>query len=154
VRSSLNIEDIAATAGVSRTVVSLVINGKADKYHIASETQERVRAVIRQTGYVPDRSVHDIFRKHREVAGAEGAAAPQKVSDVVTPTLSAAGCRVQVAPLARDPAAALSQIKGLLNAGMTVLVPPAPGGAGSPPAPAAPKAPERKPAGKSRPKKT
>ena len=42
--------DVARTAGVSRTVVSLVLNGKADRYGIARKTQDRVRAVIRQTG--------------------------------------------------------------------------------------------------------
>jgi len=42
---------VARAAKVSRTVVSLVLNGRADKYGIARKTQDRVRAVIRQTGY-------------------------------------------------------------------------------------------------------
>lgn len=45
---------MAAMAGVSRSVVSKVVNGSAARYGIAAKTQERVRAAIRQTGYTPN----------------------------------------------------------------------------------------------------
>ncbi|HEY0215853.1 MAG TPA: LacI family DNA-binding transcriptional regulator [Cellulomonas sp.] len=46
--------DIARAAGVSQAAVSMVLNGKADQYHLAAATQERVRAAIAEVGYVPD----------------------------------------------------------------------------------------------------
>ncbi|WP_129842907.1 LacI family DNA-binding transcriptional regulator [Streptomyces sp. RFCAC02] len=54
--------DIARVAGVSQATVSIVLNGKAEQYHLARETQERVRAAIAELGYVPDvagRSLRD-----------------------------------------------------------------------------------------------
>ena len=39
---------VAKATGVSRTVVSYVIHGKADRYGIAARTQERVRSAIGQ----------------------------------------------------------------------------------------------------------
>ncbi len=44
-------KDIAARLGLSGTLVSLVLNGKADQHGIKKETQERVLAVARQMGY-------------------------------------------------------------------------------------------------------
>ncbi|HSO77529.1 MAG TPA: LacI family DNA-binding transcriptional regulator [Bacteroidales bacterium] len=44
-------KDIAARLGLSGTLVSLVINNKADQHGIKKETQERVLAVARQMGY-------------------------------------------------------------------------------------------------------
>lgn len=46
---------IAELAAVSQSVVSLVLNGKADAVtRIPQETRDRVMAVIRETGYVAD----------------------------------------------------------------------------------------------------
>jgi LacI family transcriptional regulator len=44
-------KDIAARLGLSGTLVSLVLNNKADQHGIKRETQERVMAVARQMGY-------------------------------------------------------------------------------------------------------
>lgn len=44
-------KDIAARLGLSGTLVSLVLNNKADQHGIKKETQERVFAVARQMGY-------------------------------------------------------------------------------------------------------
>ena len=44
-------KDIAARLGLSGTLVSLVLNNKADQHGIKRETQERVLAVARQMGY-------------------------------------------------------------------------------------------------------
>lgn len=44
-------KDIAARLGLSGTLVSLVLNNKADQHGIKKETQERVLAVARQMGY-------------------------------------------------------------------------------------------------------
>jgi DNA-binding LacI/PurR family transcriptional regulator len=44
-------KDIAARLGLSGTLVSLVLNNKADQHGIKKETQERVLAAARQMGY-------------------------------------------------------------------------------------------------------
>ena len=46
--------DIARVAEVSQAVVSMVVNGRADENGISETTQERIRAAIRQLGYVPN----------------------------------------------------------------------------------------------------
>ena len=127
----LNSYDVARAAGVSRTVVSLVVNGKADKYGIAKETQERVRAVVRQTGYVPNMFIRDMFLKRRELigVGANGRTPPPvEVSVVVGPALAAAGYRVQVGTLAAEETVAASQVRAMLKSGMVAIVGPEAGG--------------------------
>ena len=44
-------KDLAAKLGVSGTLVSLVLNNKADLHGISKETQERVLMMSRQMGY-------------------------------------------------------------------------------------------------------
>lgn len=44
-------KDIAARLGLSGTLVSLVLNNKADQHGIKKETQEKVLAIARQMGY-------------------------------------------------------------------------------------------------------
>nr|WP_275888210.1 LacI family DNA-binding transcriptional regulator [Nonomuraea lactucae] len=46
--------DIARAAGISQPTVSIVLNGRADEYGIALETQDKVREAMRRLGYVPD----------------------------------------------------------------------------------------------------
>ncbi len=50
----ISIDDIAKSLGVSKTLVSLVLNDKADKHGISPETQERVKVRIRELNYKPD----------------------------------------------------------------------------------------------------
>jgi len=42
-------------------VVSLVLNGRADRYGISKKTQEKVRAAIRQAGYTPNLAIRNLF---------------------------------------------------------------------------------------------
>jgi DNA-binding LacI/PurR family transcriptional regulator len=44
-------KDLAARLGVSGTLVSLVLNNKADQHGIRKDTQEKVLALARQMGY-------------------------------------------------------------------------------------------------------
>ena len=46
--------DIAKSLGVSKTLVSLVINNKGDAHGISPETQKKVREKIRELNYKPD----------------------------------------------------------------------------------------------------
>ncbi|MEI6514932.1 MAG: LacI family DNA-binding transcriptional regulator [bacterium] len=47
------LRDVAAEAGVSKTIVSWVYHGKAEQHRVSEETQRRVAAVIARRGYVP-----------------------------------------------------------------------------------------------------
>lgn len=50
--------EVAKRAGVSRSVVSKIINGSTDRCRIARGTRERVRTAIRETGNrLPSRHV-------------------------------------------------------------------------------------------------
>lgn len=53
-KRSLTQRDIARIAGVSQSAVSFVLNGKADEQLLAKATQDRIRAVIEEFGYVPN----------------------------------------------------------------------------------------------------
>ena len=56
-----NIYAVGRAPGVSRTVVSLVVNGQADKYGISKQTQQKVRAAIARLGYTPNLSLRNLF---------------------------------------------------------------------------------------------
>ena len=53
----ITIREIAAIAGVSRSTVSLVLNNSP---LVKEETREKVRAVIRETGYVPNSNARNL----------------------------------------------------------------------------------------------
>lgn len=48
------IKTVAALAGVSLSTVSIIANGRGDERKISPATQERVRAAMRELGYVPN----------------------------------------------------------------------------------------------------
>lgn len=50
----VSIADIAKSLGVSKTLVSLVINGKGDAYGINPETQKKVLAKTKELNYTPN----------------------------------------------------------------------------------------------------
>jgi LacI family transcriptional regulator len=58
-------KDLAEKLGVSSTLVSLVLNNKADLHGIRKDTQERVLALARQMGYF------DLMRDRHEVSPVE-----------------------------------------------------------------------------------
>lgn len=49
-----SLADVAKSLGVSKTLVSLVINNKGDSHGISAETQQKVREKIRELNYKPD----------------------------------------------------------------------------------------------------
>ena len=59
--------DIARLAGVSPMTVSRVVNGDA---RVRAATREKVEAVIRETGYVPDPAARILARLYRDGAQA------------------------------------------------------------------------------------
>ena len=105
-----NIYDVARVAGVSRTVVSLVTNGKADQYRIARETQDRVRAAVLQTGYVPNLFIRNMYLQRGAISRGGGAGAvtdPVKVAAVINQALASAGYQMKVSSLSADQTAGL-----------------------------------------------
>ena len=60
----LTINKIAQIAGVSKTTVSLVMNGKSREARISPATEKRVRHIIRELDYSPNRLARN-FRLHR-----------------------------------------------------------------------------------------
>jgi LacI family transcriptional regulator len=58
-------KDLAARLGVSSTLVSLVLNNKADQHGIRKDTQEKVLSLARQMGYF------DLLKERNEVSPVE-----------------------------------------------------------------------------------
>ncbi|HBC80117.1 MAG TPA: hypothetical protein DCZ51_15900 [Bacteroidales bacterium] len=58
-------KDLAERLGVSGTLVSLVLNNKADQHGIRKDTQEKVLALARQMGYF------DLLKKQNEISPVE-----------------------------------------------------------------------------------
>jgi LacI family transcriptional regulator len=52
--------EIAELAGVSRSAVGHVLNGRGDKLRIAAETQEKVRKIAREKGYLSNFAVKQL----------------------------------------------------------------------------------------------
>ncbi len=50
----MTLDEIAKLAGVSKTTVSYVVNGKAQQYRISEKTQRKVMAVVNMHNYRPD----------------------------------------------------------------------------------------------------
>ncbi len=48
------LQDVAAAAGVSASVVSRVLSGKGDAFRISSQTSSRVKKIAEQLGFRPD----------------------------------------------------------------------------------------------------
>lgn len=55
-----NIVDIAEKSGFSITTVSRVLNGKADKYRISKDTQQKIKAMAEELNYVPNESARNL----------------------------------------------------------------------------------------------
>ena len=68
--------DIARLAGVSPMTVSRVVNGDA---RVRDATREKVEAVIRQTGYVPDPAARILARP---AAGASAYSTPTRPTPI------------------------------------------------------------------------
>lgn len=58
--SKISLEDVARALGVSKTLVSLVINGKADAYGISKETRERVLEKVKELNYQPNQAARGL----------------------------------------------------------------------------------------------
>jgi len=64
-----NIEELAKKIGVSKTLVSFVLNNKADKYGVSKATQKRVLAAIKKLGFQPSSSARMLRLKKSNLIG-------------------------------------------------------------------------------------
>ena len=67
IKKRVTIKDIADMAGTSKTTVSFYLNGKTDR--MSEETQERIRAAIRETGYEPNPLARGMNAKSTHLIG-------------------------------------------------------------------------------------
>jgi LacI family transcriptional regulator len=65
----LSIKDIARIAGVVPSTVSFVINGKEKEMRISEEMAKKIRKIIKETGYVPNRSAASLRTGKTHVIG-------------------------------------------------------------------------------------
>ncbi len=56
----VTLDDIARKVGVSKTLVSLVLNGKAEQYGISKKTCDRVFQVVKELGYRPNQTARSL----------------------------------------------------------------------------------------------
>jgi LacI family transcriptional regulator len=69
-------KDLAAKLGVSGTLVSLVLNNKADQHGIRKDTQEKVLALARQMGYFNSFAEKNVISPVEETPGIIGMIVP------------------------------------------------------------------------------
>ena len=65
---SISIQDVALSAGVSKSTVSQVLNGN-ERIHISASTQERVRRIARELGYRPNKMARSLGGGKTETIG-------------------------------------------------------------------------------------
>lgn len=63
----MTLKDIADKAGVSMMTVSNVINGKHSR--VSAKTIEKVNAIIKECGYVPNLSARNLTNKTSSIIG-------------------------------------------------------------------------------------
>jgi hypothetical protein len=82
---------------VSRTVVSLVVNGKAARYGIATATQDRVRKAIAKTGYTPNHAIRNMFLNHQPGIDLDAVRRleTERLLAALGPILAEKGCRLE-----------------------------------------------------------
>lgn len=56
----VTLEDIAKSLGVSKTLVSLILNNKAKEHGISSETVERVKKRVKEMNYMPNQAARGL----------------------------------------------------------------------------------------------
>ena len=64
-----DIRDLAGVLGLSITTVSRVLNGKAKKYRISEETQQRVMQAAKEYNYVPNKLARGLKLSRTDTLG-------------------------------------------------------------------------------------
>ncbi len=64
-----SLEDVAKAVGVSKTLVSMVLNGKAAQYGISKKTEERVWKMVEEMGFKPNATARKLRTGKSNVLG-------------------------------------------------------------------------------------
>lgn len=64
-----SIKDISKLSGFSITTVSMVLNGRAEEFHISEKTKEKVLAVARKLNYKPNIHARNLRTKQSNIVG-------------------------------------------------------------------------------------
>ncbi len=64
-----SLEDVAKALGVSKTLVSMVLNGKATQYGISKKTEERVWKMVEEMGFKPNATARKLRTGKSNVLG-------------------------------------------------------------------------------------
>ncbi len=140
--NSATIKDVAEAAGVSKSTVSRVINGKGNETRICHETQSRILAAASQLGYQVNLLAQDISLGHNRPLSALSPADGQcnftgaiglvlaltsptsslvMIQDLVF-TLASKGYWLAVITLPVDPVAGQQRVSELLHGGVAGLL--------------------------------
>lgn len=65
----VTLSDVAARAGVSKTTVSYILNDRSEEMRIAPDTEQRVRRVISELSYRPDRNARSLRTRKTATIG-------------------------------------------------------------------------------------
>jgi LacI family transcriptional regulator len=64
-----SLEDVAKAVGVSKTLVSMVLNGKATQYGISKKTEEKVWKMVEEMGFKPNATARKLRTGKSNVLG-------------------------------------------------------------------------------------
>ena len=141
--TNVSIKDVAEAAGVSKSTVSRVINGKGNSTRICPTTQARVLAVAQQLGYQTNLLAQNISLGRGTGLGPNlpNQEASRKLANFIClvlsttsptdalalipsldPVLTRAGYRLIVITVPDDPAAGQARVAELLTAGITGFI--------------------------------
>jgi LacI family sucrose operon transcriptional repressor len=66
---SKTITEIARLAGVSKTAVSMVINGRGSEYRISKKTQKKIMAIVKEKNFTPNQLARGFRLKKTQTIG-------------------------------------------------------------------------------------
>ena len=125
-RNEVTVRDIAEAAGVSHAAVLKVLNGRPAGVRVSAETRERILAIVRQSGYRPNRVARDMALGRHTTLGLVMAPGGPDASAVhlaaIEAVLAAAGYRLTLIVLPVDSGAARERVTALLHDGVAGLL--------------------------------
>jgi LacI family transcriptional regulator len=114
-----NIEELAKKIGVSKTLVSFVLNNKADKYGVSKATQKRVMAAIKKLGFQPSSSARMLRLKKSNLIGLIVADISNpffaQIANQIERLADGAGYRIIIANTHEDPKKEIDHLNALIH---------------------------------------
>jgi len=114
-----NIEELAKKIGVSKTLVSFVINNKADKYGVSKATQKKVLAAIKKLGFRPSSSARMLRLKRSNLIALVVADISNpffaQIATQIEQLADKAGYRTMIANTHEDPKKEMDLLNALIH---------------------------------------